>query len=174
MGYDELFVVNRIGPTFYDLYAQAGRLFGDDPQACVWPCRTQADIDGGMAQEASLSKHANECAAALGLTPPVAPIDPKPPAGELTKLSNDGRYFQNAAGHYFPVFASCLYALCDGKDARPALDQLAQLGFGGVRVFAGHLEGRGQSARERVRTAAAFSRRMPGARSIRAGRRRDR
>ena len=77
---------------------------------------------------------------------PVAPIDPKPPTGELTRLRNDGRYFVNDAGHYFPVFASCLYALCDGKDARPALDQLAQLGFGGVRVFAGHLEGRGQSA----------------------------
>lgn len=147
--YDEPWIVNVASPEFWRLYQQANRVFGDDPEGMIWIARTQYDIDAGMSQQASLNKHLAECALDLGLAPPDPGVPPPGGGGggqTLSKLTNDGRYFRNDGGSYFPAFASCLYGLADGRDPRPALDQLQQMGFGGVRVFAGHLEGRGQTA----------------------------
>jgi hypothetical protein len=47
--------------------------------------------------------------------------------------------FGNDAGHFRPVFASCLTALAPGKDYESFLDWCVQRGFNGVRVFAGLL-----------------------------------
>ena len=103
--YDENFVVNRVSPTFYNLYGQAGRLFGDDPTSLVWPSRTQYDIDSGMDPEQSLSKHANECAIALGL-PPIT-VEPPP----------QGQNWRTARG----LFRSYGFAFGDDNGPFPAL-----------------------------------------------------
>jgi hypothetical protein len=67
--YDEGWINSRVGPTFLALYQQAGRLIDDDPGYAVWPSRVLADIYSvDMDPEASLAKHAAECAAELGIT----------------------------------------------------------------------------------------------------------
>ena len=64
--YDESWINARVGPTFLAIYQQAGRLIDDDPRYAVWPSRVLADIYGAnMEPEASLAKHAAECAAQL-------------------------------------------------------------------------------------------------------------
>lgn len=69
------------------------------------------------------------------------------------RLRRNGRSFWNDAGYFRPHFASCLSALGPGKDYRPALDEIASLGFNGVRVFGGNLGWAGQqfeAARDRL------------------------
>lgn len=69
--YDEQWMSEVVGPMFYNLYKLKGRVFGDDPQAVVWPSRTLADIyQNNMDPTSSFHKHANECADALGVPRP--------------------------------------------------------------------------------------------------------
>lgn len=80
---------------------------------------------------------------------PVTPPVPPSPGGSLQgRLRVDGRMFVNDAGDYRPVWASCLAAFRPGHDPRPALDEIAALGFGGVRMFAGPLPWCNQSIRD--------------------------
>lgn len=147
MAYDETFVLERVGPTFYGIYAEAGRLFGDDPAAVVWPSRTQYDIDQGMGQDAALAKHADECRIALGLMPaaPIAPSEPKPPeagagviAGRLRAVNG---HLENDAGaftwHGISEFDLIHLARTGKRNAVIArLDAAAQYRRNVVRVFA--------------------------------------
>lgn len=69
--YDEQWFTNVVGQVFYDLYKQAGRVFGDDAQSFAWPGRVLADIyQSNMNPDVSLQKHANECADSLGVPRP--------------------------------------------------------------------------------------------------------
>lgn len=60
-------------------------------------------------------------------------------------LKVSGRFLQAAYVDYRGAWASCLAALRPGHDYRPALDEIALLGFGGVRVFCGALPWCGQT-----------------------------
>lgn len=77
-----------------------------------------------------------------------------PPHAPLTRIRTDGRFFVNDAGTFRPVFASALAILVKDPAQRAAvLDEDAQLGFNGVRVFGGALTWAGQTpelARERL------------------------
>lgn len=58
----------------------------------------------------------------------------------LTALRADGRFFASEAGTFRPRFASALALLTKPPAVRAAvLDELAGLGFNGVRIFAGAL-----------------------------------
>ena len=138
MPYDEQFILNRVGPTFFDLYRQRGRVFGDDPQSVVWPARTQADIDMGMAPEMSLAKHAAECRQALGvIQPPPSPV-PGPSPLIQGRLRRAGRWLANDAGR-FQVRGLSAFRLCQmvsrGEDITPFLDWAQANGFNWLRVF---------------------------------------
>jgi hypothetical protein len=61
-------------------------------------------------------------------------------------LHTDGRFWRDERGDARPRYLTVGYGLADGRDPRPLLDQALDLGFNGFRVFAGHLEGRGQTA----------------------------
>ena len=65
--YDESWIVNVASPVFWDLYADAGRVFAEDPQSMVWIARNQYDICAGVVPAVSLARHAAECKTALGL-----------------------------------------------------------------------------------------------------------
>jgi hypothetical protein len=86
-------------------------------------------------------------------------LPPSPPTGgnQITGLlKREGKVLVDAKGAQFqPCFTGCLYGLAEGRQAgsRELLSQAVQLGFNGLRVFAGHLEGRNQtpeSARSRL------------------------
>jgi hypothetical protein len=83
-------------------------------------------------------------------------VEPQPGAGVKGQLRSAGRFFVNDAGYFYPRFASCLYGLADGRDPKPLLEQLASLGYNGVRVFAGELTGRSQSAESARRNLPGF------------------
>ena len=81
--------------------------------------------------------------------PPAPPVNP----AIQGRLQRDGRLFINDGGIFRPRFASCLAALRPGHDYRPSLDEIAAVGFNGVRVFAGRLTWCGQEfhhVRERL------------------------
>jgi hypothetical protein len=69
--YDEQWMINTVGPVFFKLYKDAGRIYGDDPVSIVWPSRVMVDIyQNNMSPDASFKKHANECAVQLGQPSP--------------------------------------------------------------------------------------------------------
>lgn len=138
MNYDEQYFLKKVGPAFYGLYAQIDRKFGDDPEAVVWPARTQADIDNGMSPDASLAKHVLECTIALGLpNQPPAPT-PIPPGGGVPTLTNDGRNLVTENGLYrykgWTDF-SLLKLIRDGVDIIPLLQDRVKYGANEVRVL---------------------------------------
>lgn len=135
--YNESFFLSRVGPTFFDLYAQAGRIFGDDAQSVVWPARTLADIDLGMSEEASLSKHEAECRTLLGLSPPS--YGP-PVSGTLSgPLRSGGRFMVNDRGRYLSRGISAFrlgQMLANGEDITPFLAWVSQQGcLNWLRLF---------------------------------------
>ena len=135
--YDEQFFLNRVGPTFFGLYASVSRKFGDDPQSVVWPARTLADIDMGMSNEASLSKHAAECQTLLNAPPPyTGPIVPGTLHGTLRPA---GRFLANDAGRYLSHGISAFrlgQMLANGEDIEPFLSWVSQQGcINYLRVF---------------------------------------
>lgn len=70
-----------------------------------------------------------------------------PPIPPPTRVRVDGRFFVNDAGTFRPKFASYLASL--GPNAPPmsaGLEEYRQLGFNGIRVFAGDLPWAGQTA----------------------------
>ncbi len=73
---------------------------------------------------------------------------PRPPAGPLQRILTDGRFFVTEDGQTYRMrFASCLYVMARTPEERAAvLAENVELGFNGIRVFAGELTGRGQTA----------------------------
>ena len=130
--YDETWNRARVGPTFFDLYRQTGRVFGDDPDSVVWPMRTQADIDDGMERERSLAKHAAECRRALGLEPSPQPTD-------LLPLVAQGQFFARQDGTPFTAIECSDFNLFAryyvGEDITPVLQQRQNTGFNMLRVW---------------------------------------
>ena len=79
---------------------------------------------------------------------PVPPSAPFPvPPGAPTRIRIDGRFFVHNAGTFRPCFQSSLTLLVRNADERAVfLDETVELGFNGIRVFAGALPWAPQTA----------------------------
>jgi hypothetical protein len=89
------------------------------------------------------------CAALAGAV--LAGTSPSLPP--LERVGVDGRFFTAGASTFRPIFASGLALLVRAPRERAAfLDDVAGLGFNGVRVFAGALEWAKQTPRHAVQT----------------------
>lgn len=135
MPYNEDFFLMQVGPAFFKAYQEAGRIFGDDAASVVWPARTQADIDMGLSQEASLAKHEYECRAALGLLHP----PPPPPPSSVRQLVPKGQFFTLPDGTPQTVIQCSDFNLFNryqrGEDVDTILHQRRQIGFNDLRVW---------------------------------------
>jgi hypothetical protein len=66
-------------------------------------------------------------------------VTPLTAAGRVGFSRVEGVWWADDAGSYTPLDLSMLYAGSDGVDARPLMDQAAEIGFDGARIFGGRL-----------------------------------
>jgi hypothetical protein len=157
-------VANRIRPE--DYVPEANEAFRVEPGleggisfvSAAFATRIRASNAGGGATE-----HAAREAAGIDETFfPDPPLEARAgvnrlsiggPAAIAWPLRAEGVSFADGAGYVAPLGAGCLLGLAGGREPRPLLDQLQARAVQFVRVFAGHLSDRQQtaeSARERL------------------------